>query len=72
MIILFAQTFLLLLNVYVINSIGLHNQILVNAVIVILILFFCKAFKIDFKLDLSDTDIKAVFIFFIKFSLFPT
>ena len=39
-IILFTQTLLLLINVYVINSIGLHNQILVNIVIVSLILFF--------------------------------
>ena len=40
MLILFTQAFLLLLNVYVINSIGLHNQILVNVGIVSLILFF--------------------------------
>ena len=39
MLILFTQTFLLLLNIYVINSIGLHNQILVNVGIVSLILF---------------------------------
>ena len=40
MLIIVVQTLLLLLNVYVINSIGLHNQILVNIVIVSLILFF--------------------------------
>ncbi len=39
-IILFFQASLLLLNIYVINSIGLHNQILVNVVIISLILFF--------------------------------
>jgi len=40
MLILLTQALLLLLNVYVINSIGLHNQILVNAAIITLILFF--------------------------------
>ena len=44
LIILFVQTLLLLLNVYVINSIGLHNQILVNVAIVSLILFFLYKF----------------------------
>jgi len=48
MLILLTQTLLLLLNVYVINSVGLHNQILLNAAIVSLILFFL--YKIPNKL----------------------